>query len=50
MRVPEKILNYLMGHQTTGLEEIGQFSAADYNEAAQYAALISERIREILEI
>lgn len=48
MRVPEKIINRLMGHQTTGLEAIGQFSADDYNHAAQYVQKISEKICEAL--
>lgn len=48
MRVPEKIINRLMGHQTTGLEAIGQFSADDYNLAADYVQLISEKICEVL--
>jgi integrase len=49
LRVPEKVINALMGHQTAGSELIGQFSAADYSELPGYAEIISQKILELLD-
>lgn len=37
-----------MGHQTTGLEVLGQFSAADFNDAAHSIGPITEKICKLL--
>lgn len=50
LEIPEKIINSLMGHQTTGAESLGLFSADNRADEYPYAAHISAEISQLLDL